>query len=72
MNLINEDLKLKILKGNPILLKNTNGFFIHRTVGEIIDYTYTEFLKIVQLFLTSDKEIQENMPIPGMNTFLYF
>ena len=72
MNLINEDLKLKILKGNPILLKNTNGFFIHRTIGEIIDYTYTEFLKIVQLFLTSDKEIQENMPIPGMNTFLYF
>ena len=72
MNSINEDLKLKILKGNPILLKNSNGFFIHRTIGEIIDYTYTEFLRIVQLFLTSNKEIQENMPIPGMNVFLYF
>lgn len=72
MNLINEDLKLKILKGTPILLKKTNGFFIHRTIGEIIDYTYSEFLKVLQLFLISDKEIQENMPIPGMNVFLYF
>lgn len=72
MNLINEDLKLKILKGNPILLKKTNGFFIHRTIEEIIDYGYTNFLRIVQLFLTSNKEIQENMPIPGMNVFLYF
>lgn len=72
MSLINEDLKLKILKGNPILLKNTNGFFIHRTIGEIIDFSYTEFLKIVQLFLTSNKDIQEEMPIPGMNVFLYF
>ena len=72
MNLVNEDLKLKILKGDPILLKKTNGFFIHRTIGEIIDYEYTEFLKIVQLFLTSNKEIQENMPIPGISVFFYF
>ena len=72
MNSISEDLKLKILKGSPILLQKTNGFFIHRTIGEIIDYTYTDFLKTVQLFSMSDEEIQEDMPIPGMSTFFYF
>lgn len=72
MNSISEDLKLKILRGKPILLEKTNGFFIHRTIGEIIDYTYTEFLKNIQIFLIEDKEIQKDMPVPGMTTFLYF
>ena len=72
MNLIDEDLKLKILRGKPILLKKTNGFFIHRTVGEIIDFTYTDFLKIIQLFTMPDEEIQKTTPIPGMDLFMYF
>ena len=47
MNLIDEDLKLKIISGKPILLKKTNCFFQHRTIEEIIDFGLTEFLKIV-------------------------
>ena len=72
MSSINEDLKLKILQGDPILLEKTNSFFIHRTIGEIIEYTYTDFLKIIQLFTISDSEIQSEMPIPGITTFFYF
>jgi len=72
MNSINEDLKLKILKGGPILLEKTNCFFIHRTIEEIIDYTYSRFLRSIQLFMVTNKEIQKNMPVPGMTTFLYF
>lgn len=72
MNLTDEDLKLKILRGKPILLKKTNGFFIHRTVGEIIDFTYTDFLKTIQLFTMPDEEIQKTAPIPGMDLFMYF
>ena len=72
MNSINENLKLKILKGSPILLEKTNCFFIHRTIGEIIDFDYIEFLKIVQLFVISNTEIEKTMPIPGITTFFYF
>lgn len=72
MSSINEDLKLKILKGDPILLEKTNCFFIHRTISEIIDYSYTNFLRAIQLFLLPDEEIAKDMPVPGMSTFLYF
>lgn len=71
MNLIDENLKLKILRGKPLLLEKTNSFFIHRTIGEIIDYTQINFLKIIQLFSMSDKEIQEFAPIPGITTFMF-
>jgi len=71
MNSIDENLKLKILRGKPILLEKTNCFFIHRTIGEIIDYTQINFLKAVQLFSMSEKDIQELAPIPGMNTFMF-
>ena len=72
MNSINENLKLKILKGSPILLEKTNCFFIHRTISEIIDFDYVEFLRIIQLFVIPNSEIQKTMPVPGMTTFLYF
>jgi len=71
MSLINEDLKLKILKGNPILLQKTNAFFIHRTINEVIDFTYSEFLKIITLFNMSNEEIQKESGIPMMTTFMY-
>lgn len=72
MNSISENLKLKILKGSPILLEKTNCFFIHRTIGEIIDFDYVEFLRIVQLFVIPNSEIEKTMPIPGITTFFYF
>ena len=72
MNSIDENLKLKILRGKPILLNKTNGFFIHRTIGEIIDYTQINFLKAVQLFTMSDDEVQKMTPIPGVTLFFFF
>ena len=72
MSSIDEDLKLKILEGGPILLQKTNGFFIHRTIRDIIKFGYLDFLRMVQLFLISDEDIQQEMPVPGMTTFLYF
>lgn len=69
MNLINEDLKLKIISGKPILLEKTNCFFQHRTLEEIIDFGFTDFLKIIQLFKISDKEIQKSFNFPIDNFF---
>lgn len=69
MNLIDEDLKLKIITGKPILLKNSNCFFQHRTIEEVIDFGLTEFLKIVNLFTLSDEDIQENFQFPIDNFF---
>ena len=53
-------------------MEKTNCFFIHRTISEIIDFDYIEFLRIIQLFVIPNSEIQKTMPIPGMTTFLYF
>ena len=69
MNLIDEDLKLKIIAGKPILLQKSNCFFQHRTIEELIDFGLTEFLKIVNLFTLSDEEIQENFQFPIDNFF---
>jgi len=71
MNLISESLKLKLISGKPILLKKSNLFFYHRTIEEIIDYDYIEFLKIVQLFKYSDEDLQKEYNFPGINTFIY-
>lgn len=65
MNSINDDLKLKIIAGKPLLLNKTNCFFIHRTIEEIIDFGLLEFYKIVQLFKVDNKELEKiyNMPL---------
>lgn len=70
MNSINEDLKLKIISGKPILLEKSNCFFHHRTIEEIIDFGLSEFLKIIQLFEFSDLELQKNFEFP-INNFFY-
>ena len=72
MNLIDENLKLKLIKGSPLLLKKTNAFFQHKTVGEIIDFGYTDFLKIFHFFTISNEEIQKTISVPGLTTFFYF
>ena len=69
MNLINEDLKLRLISGQPILLKNANCFFQHRTIEEIIEFGFTDFLKIINLFTYSDEEIQKNFNFPIDNFF---
>jgi hypothetical protein len=69
MNSIDEDLKLKIISGKPILLKKSNCFFYHRTLEEIIDFGLTDFLKIIQLFEFSSEELQENFEFPIDNFF---
>ena len=69
MNSIDEDLKLKIILGKPILLKKVNCFFYHRTLEEIIDFGLTEFLKIIQLFEFSSEELQQNFEFPIDNFF---
>ena len=56
MNLIDENLKLKLIKGSPLLLKKTNAFFQHKTVGEIIDFGYTDFLKIFHFFTLTEED----------------
>ena len=70
MNSIDEDLKLKIISGKPILLEKSNCFFHHRTIEEIIDFGLSEFLKIIQLFEFSDSELQKNFEFP-INNFFY-
>lgn len=72
MNLIDESLKLKLIKGSPLLLEKTNAFFQHKTVGEIIDFGYTEFLKIFHFFTLSENDLKEVVNIPGMSVFFYF
>lgn len=72
MNLVNEDLKLKLITGDPILLNKSNVFFYHRTIREVIQYGYIDFLRTIQLFKYSDNDIQEFAEIPGMSAFLYF
>ena len=72
MNLIDENLKLKLIKGSPLLLKKTNAFFQHKTVGEIIDFDYTEFLRIFHFFTLSEEDLLGNEEIPGMTVFFYF
>ena len=69
MNSISEDLKLKIISGKPILLEKSNCFFLHHTLEEIIDFGLTEFLKVIQFFIFSDEEIQENFEFPIDNFF---
>ena len=69
MNSIDEDLKLKIISGKPILLKKINCFFYHRTLEEIADFGLTEFLKIIQLFEFSSEELQQNFEFPIDNFF---
>ena len=70
MNLINENLKLKIIGGKPILLEKTNCFFIHRTIEEIIDFGLEDFYRIIQLFELSNKELEEIFNFP-MDNFFY-
>lgn len=70
MNLINENLKLKIISGKPILLKKINCFFIHRTIEEIIDFGLEDFYRIIQLFELSNKELEETFNFP-MDNFFY-
>ena len=72
MNLIDENLKLKLIKGSPLLLKKTNAFFQHKTVGEIIDFDYTEFLKIFHFFTLSEEDIKGIIDFPGVTVFFYF
>lgn len=72
MNLIDENLKLKLIKGSPLLLKKTNAFFQHKTVGEIIDFGYTDFLKIFHFFTLSKDDLKDVIDFPGMTTFFYF
>ena len=69
MNSIDEELKLKIILGKPILLEKSNCFFQHHTLEEIIDFGFVDFLKIIQLFKFSDKEIQQNFDFPIDNFF---
>ena len=71
MSLISEDLKLKLISGDPILLKKSNAFFYHRTIREVIQYGYIEFLKTIPLFRYSDAEIQKELSIPNLSTFFY-
>ena len=70
MNLIADDLKLKILSGKPILLEKINCFFIHRTIEEIIDFGLENFYKVIQLFKISDKDLNNFLDIP-INNFFY-
>lgn len=70
MNLINENLKLKLLTGKPILLEKSNCFFIHRTLEEIIDFGLEDFYKIIQIFELSDSELQKTFNVP-MDNFFY-
>jgi len=70
MNLINENLKLKIISGKPILLEKINCFFIHRTLEEVIDFGLEEFYKVIQLFELSNKELEETFNFP-MDNFFY-
>ena len=58
MNLIDENLKLKILRGKPLLLEKTKGFFIHRTIGEIIKQVFL-WKKYIKVFLMK-MEIKKN------------
>jgi len=69
MNSIDEDLKLKIISGKPILLEKSNCFFHHRTIEEVIDFGLTEFLKIIQLFEFSSEELQKDFEFPIDNFF---
>ena len=69
MNLIDENLKLKIIGGKPILLEKINCFFIHRTLEEIIDFGLEDFYRIIQLFKLSNKELQETFNFPIDNFF---
>lgn len=69
MNSIDEDLKLKIISGKPILLEKSNCFFHHRTLEEVIDLGLTNFLKIIQLFEFSSEELQQNFEFPIDNFF---
>lgn len=70
MSSINENLKLKIIGGKPILLEKTNCFFIHRTIEEIIDFGLEDFYRIIQLFKISNKELEETFNFP-MDSFFY-
>ena len=70
MNLINENLKLKIISGKPILLEKINCFFIHRTIEEIIDFGLEDFYRVIQLFELSDKELEKSFEFP-MDNFFY-
>jgi len=71
MNSINDNLKLKILSGKPILLKKINCFFIHRTIEEIIEFGLEDFYRIVQLFKISNKELADTFDFP-IDNFFYF
>lgn len=70
MNLINENLKLKIISGKPILLEKINCFFIHRTIEEIIDFGLEDFYRVIQLFELSSKDLEKSFEIP-MDNFFY-
>lgn len=70
---MDENVKLKLLKGDPILLTKSNLFFFHRSLSEIVDYDYYEFLKTIQLFNLRQEDIQELLPtIHGLSVFSYF
>lgn len=72
MSSIDESLKLKLLKGTPILLEHSNLFFIQRTIGEIIDFGYEKFLKLLGIIFISQEEIEKETQEPDLTPHLYF
>lgn len=71
-NSIDESLKLKLLKGTPILLNSCNLFFIQRTIGEIIDFGYEKFLSLLAILFVTKEEIKEETQEPDLTPYLYF
>lgn len=71
-NSIDESLKLKLLKGTPILLDTCNLFFIQRTIGEIIDFGYEKFLSLLATLFITKEEVQEETQESDLTPYLYF
>ncbi len=69
---MDESLKLKLIKGTPILLQESNCFLYHRTVGEIINFGYSSFNSIVHLFTLSDEELYKFLAIPKLTVYTFF
>lgn len=71
-NSIDESLKLKLLKGTPILLDTCNLFFIQRTIGEIIDFGYEKFLSLLATLFVTKEEVREETQESDLTPYLYF
>lgn len=72
MSSIDESLKLKLIKGSPLLLQKTNAFFLPKTVGEIIDFGYTDFLTIFHFFTLEKEDLKDFTQLPQVTVFFYF